>query len=75
MVKVTTCAICSKPLPLHASRELKTFPFCSNRCQEVDLLRWMGGKYAVVEEAAPEQLAEHLAEQAEFDVPGFDSAE
>lgn len=75
MVKATTCAICKKPLPLHASRELKTFPFCGDRCQQVDLLRWMNCKYAIVEEVGPEQLAEHMAGQAEFDVPGFDDVD
>jgi uncharacterized protein len=35
------CPICSKP-SVH-----KFHPFCSNRCAQVDLSRWLGEKYAV----------------------------
>ena len=35
------CAICSKP----AKRELH--PFCSQRCADVDLNRWLSGAYAI----------------------------
>lgn len=35
------CPICGKP----AARE--TRPFCSKRCADVDLHRWLGGVYAV----------------------------
>ena len=35
-------------------------PFCSKRCQQTDLYRWMTGKYAIVEELSPDQLAEEL---------------
>lgn len=35
------CPICSKPAtPGHT-------PFCSTRCQELDLHRWFSGLYAV----------------------------
>jgi endogenous inhibitor of DNA gyrase (YacG/DUF329 family) len=50
------CPICGRPA------ERNTRPFCSKRCADVDLHRWLGGHYAipVVEEdgsaepAAPE---------------------
>lgn len=35
------CPICGKPTD-HAVR-----PFCSKRCADVDLHRWLGGHYAV----------------------------
>ena len=35
------CPLCSKPTE-HAFR-----PFCSKRCQQVDLGRWISGKYAI----------------------------
>jgi uncharacterized protein len=35
------CAICKKP------SQPKFHPFCSNRCAQVDLSRWLGGKYAI----------------------------
>jgi endogenous inhibitor of DNA gyrase (YacG/DUF329 family) len=35
------CPICGKP----AAREFR--PFCSRRCADVDLNRWLSGVYAV----------------------------
>jgi hypothetical protein len=35
------CPICGKP-PTRASR-----PFCSERCREVDLNRWLSDSYAI----------------------------
>ncbi|RAK60908.1 DNA gyrase inhibitor YacG [Phenylobacterium hankyongense] len=42
------CPICGKPT------EPATRPFCSRRCADVDLHRWLTGRYAipVVEEDA-----------------------
>ena len=34
------CAICGKP------SQQKFHPFCSARCAQVDLNRWLGGNYA-----------------------------
>jgi uncharacterized protein len=39
--KVGRCPICGKP----ASE--KTRPFCSSRCRDVDLHRWLSGRYVV----------------------------
>jgi hypothetical protein len=50
-----TCPICHKVLPATAS-DSAAFPFCSERCRDVDLLRWCKGSYAIVEEVDPEQL-------------------
>lgn len=36
-----TCPICGKP----ADERLR--PFCSRRCADVDLHRWLSGSYAV----------------------------
>jgi endogenous inhibitor of DNA gyrase (YacG/DUF329 family) len=46
------CPICSRPSdPVHR-------PFCSDRCKQVDLGRWLKGAYAIpgqpVEEEEPE---------------------
>ncbi len=36
-----SCPICSRPTdPAHR-------PFCSKRCADVDLARWLGGGYAI----------------------------
>ena len=39
--KEKTCPICGKPAT-EASR-----PFCSERCRDVDLNRWLSGSYVV----------------------------
>jgi endogenous inhibitor of DNA gyrase (YacG/DUF329 family) len=43
------CPICAKP------SVQKYHPFCSARCAQVDLNRWLGGNYAIAaaEEAVP----------------------
>jgi uncharacterized protein len=35
------CPICSRPT------NTKYRPFCSRRCADVDLSRWLGGAYAI----------------------------
>lgn len=40
------CPLCGKP------RVMAYRPFCSKRCADVDLHRWLGGAYAVA--ATPE---------------------
>ena len=44
------CPICSKP----STKE--DYPFCSQRCRDVDLSRWLKGAYAIpaVEEDDPD---------------------
>lgn len=40
-MKAPSCPICRKP----AQAEYR--PFCSKRCADVDLQRWLSGAYAV----------------------------
>jgi len=42
------CPICGKP----ASGD--TYPFCSKRCADVDLNRWLKGAYVIPSAEAPE---------------------
>jgi uncharacterized protein len=35
------CPICGKPA------EVATRPFCSERCKDLDLHRWLSGAYAI----------------------------
>jgi endogenous inhibitor of DNA gyrase (YacG/DUF329 family) len=50
------CPICNKP------STQKFHPFCSNRCAQVDLSRWLGGRYAIpaveADDATPQDDAE-----------------
>ncbi len=42
------CPICGKP-------EQKEFhPFCSARCAQIDLGRWLGGRYRIETDEKPE---------------------
>ena len=36
-----TCSVCGKP------QAQATRPFCSSRCRDVDLNRWLSGKYVI----------------------------
>lgn len=49
-LRPTPCPICRKPSdPAYR-------PFCSRRCADVDLHRWLGDRYAIPgDPAAPEQ--------------------
>jgi uncharacterized protein len=42
------CAVCGKP------QEAKFKPFCSKRCADVDLGRWLKGHYAIPGEPVPD---------------------
>ena len=46
-----TCPICKKPT------QPRYRPFCSRRCADVDLGRWLNGTYAVAADA-PEEVDE-----------------
>lgn len=50
VIRLARCPICAKPA------EADTRPFCSKRCADVDLNRWLGGGYAIpaAEEPDPE---------------------
>jgi endogenous inhibitor of DNA gyrase (YacG/DUF329 family) len=42
------CPLCGKP------SQQKYHPFCSVRCANVDLNRWLGGHYAIAAEEEPD---------------------
>ena len=44
------CPICGKP------QQEKTAPFCSKRCADVDLSRWLKGVYAIPVEESDEKV-------------------
>ncbi len=47
------CPICAKP------RSERYRPFCSRRCADVDLGRWLGGNYAIpANEEGQEEMPE-----------------
>jgi hypothetical protein len=46
--KAHLCAICGKP------QDVRFKPFCSKRCADVDLGRWLKGSYAIATQEPPE---------------------
>lgn len=53
------CVLCGKP----AVQRYK--PFCSKRCADIDLNRWLSGVYAVPTEEPPVDTADASAENDE----------
>jgi endogenous inhibitor of DNA gyrase (YacG/DUF329 family) len=47
--KPQRCAVCGKPRPVDTYR-----PFCSKRCADVDLQRWLSNRYVVAGSPAEE---------------------
>lgn len=56
MISPRTCPICGKLLAPADAENSPCFPFCSTRCQQIDLYRWSEGKYAIVEPLNPEDM-------------------
>lgn len=65
MIRSQTCPICDAELPPELTADSPYFPFCSKRCQLIDLGRWADGRYAIVDEMTPEQMAEEFDKQNE----------
>ena len=65
MVRPAECPICRKTVVTPAEGNSGSFPFCSERCRQVDLLRWSKGQYAIVEPLSPEFLLESSGEDAD----------
>jgi len=49
------CPICSKPYAIDAIDDLKSFPFCSERCRLIDVGRWANARYAIPDDPAKER--------------------
>jgi len=52
LVKPAPCPICGKP------RDEKFRPFCSKRCADVDMGRWLKEGYAIPTEETPDSEPE-----------------
>ena len=54
-----SCPICDADVaPLDDN---ESFPFCSKRCKNEDLGKWLGGNYVVAGRPAnPHEIAEHV---------------
>jgi endogenous inhibitor of DNA gyrase (YacG/DUF329 family) len=65
VIRQPTCPICSKAIVQDDIRTSKVFPFCSERCRQVDLLRWSVGKYAIVDPLDPQQIDPEISDVPE----------
>lgn len=68
MIKPHCCPICDKACSSDAAA-VSLFPFCSDRCRKIDLMRWVDGRYAIVEDVHPE-VAEFLKDDPDILVQG-----
>lgn len=50
--KTRKCAQCSGPVKGRSDNA--SFPFCSSRCKQIDLGRWLGGDYVISRSLIPE---------------------
>jgi len=55
------CPICRKAAACRPQNP--TFPFCSQRCREIDLGRWLGGSYRIPAEPADAGAVEGIPEE------------
>lgn len=46
MARQRRCPICKQPLA-HGEEAQRYRPFCSRRCADIDLGRWLTGSYAI----------------------------
>jgi endogenous inhibitor of DNA gyrase (YacG/DUF329 family) len=69
MIKRQTCPICDGSLPEETP---ESFPFCSPRCQQIDLYRWTNGSYKIVDQLDPQE-AQLMAMEGEVPLTDDDS--
>jgi endogenous inhibitor of DNA gyrase (YacG/DUF329 family) len=60
---MAVCVICSKSY----EPQLTKGPFCSKRCQDVDLGRWFRGGYAIASEEPPDEIELEIARRKLLD--------
>ncbi len=51
------CPVCGKPA------DIETRPFCSKRCADLDLAKWLDGDYRVPTDEAPSDGAMHAGDE------------
>lgn len=65
MVKKVLCPVCNKPYDTVSTRHI---PFCSERCQMIDLGKWLGEQYSLPVEGREDSVDD-------FDEGNFDQSE
>lgn len=57
------CPICREAVGLRAQNP--TFPFCSTRCREIDLGRWLQGDYVIASARSEDSSEDALTSRDE----------
>jgi hypothetical protein len=57
-----TCPTCGRQVEYQIRQEVPFRPFCSQRCQQVDLGRWLNEEYRVPEEIPPDLIGQEERE-------------
>ncbi len=52
---MSACPICQRPAAPRA--ENKAFPFCSERCKQIDLAKWLTGDYRIETNELPDETS------------------
>lgn len=63
-MRAAVCPICGKP------QDQQTRPFCSKRCADIDLGRWLGGEYSIPLGSDDEDDGAARPNVSEGDAPG-----
>ena len=63
--KTPSCVQCNRPLSSASS------PFCSPRCKEVDLYRWLEEEFRIEAEAEDIPLSEEISDESVSFVAGL----
>jgi endogenous inhibitor of DNA gyrase (YacG/DUF329 family) len=65
MTPTTLCPTCRKNVPASMAERPRCYPFCSDRCQMVDLGRWFNEEYRISEPLVSPEDIEKALEQNE----------
>jgi endogenous inhibitor of DNA gyrase (YacG/DUF329 family) len=68
---VFRCPTCHREVQVEQREDLPSRPFCSKRCREIDLKRWLDGEYSISE---PLWLRPEFGENGEEDLPDSDAS-
>jgi len=63
--KIRPCPICNKP------SNTAFHPFCTKRCANVDLGKWLGGNYAIATEEPADDLGAEALEARDNGYPAI----
>jgi endogenous inhibitor of DNA gyrase (YacG/DUF329 family) len=67
IMSVLLCPICRRTIAFTSHEEVPYRPFCSQRCQQVDLGRWLNEEYRISEVVPPGETEEERSRPGDSD--------